>query len=127
MYTSFGKGWTDYQGAQFITGCNGSLYLVCTHNNGLFKGNGEDWVDLWRVTFENNSLSQPEVSKKQNRHMYCSNDYTDDSRYCNFQAGAGSYVTSQGYLLLYGVEHGTDLCGERGVKWREFPNSKNGY
>jgi hypothetical protein len=123
----FGSGWNDYQGVQFVTGCNGALYLVCTHNNGKIKGNGEDWVDLWRVTFANNSLSQPQVAKKQNRHMHCSNDYTDDTRYCNFQAGAGSYVTSEGYLLLYGVEHYTDLCGDHGVKWREFPNNANGH
>jgi hypothetical protein len=127
VHDPFGSGWNDYQGVQFITGCNGALYLVCTHNNGTIAGNGEDWVDLWQVTFENNSLSKPHVSKKQNRHMYCSNNYTDDVRYCNFQAGAGAYVTADGYLLLYGVEHHTDLCSDQGVKWREFPNNANGY
>ncbi|TXH77460.1 MAG: hypothetical protein E6Q88_01020 [Lysobacteraceae bacterium] len=111
--TPFGGG--NYQGLQLITKCDGQLYVAGTH-----KDINTDWVDLWRVDL--NPSYVPTFVKVANRHMYCSTSNTGNTRYCDFQAGAGTYVNGTGGLHLYGVEHYNDgVSGTtRVVKVREF-------
>ena len=111
--TPFGSG--NYQGLQLITQCNGQLFVAGTHKN-----ISTDWVDLWRVDLTASYV--PTFTKVANRHMYCSTSNTGNTRYCDFQAGAGIYVNGSGGLNLYGVEHYNDgVPGTtRVVKVREF-------
>lgn len=111
--TPFGGG--NYQGLQLITKCDGQLFVAGTH-----KDVSTDWVDLWRVDL--NASYVPTFTKVANRHMYCSTSNTGNTRYCDFQAGAGIYVNGSGGLHLYGVEHYNDgVSGTtRVVKVREF-------
>lgn len=127
VYDPFGSGWNAYDGLQFVTGCNGELFLAASHNNGGGEGDAEDWLDLWRVTFTDDTIARPKVEKVAKRHMYCSSSATANVRYCNFAAGAGTYITPEGHLLFYGIEHRNDLCNGYGVKWREFPNAANSH
>lgn len=111
--TPFGGG--NYQGLQLITKCDGQLFVAGTH-----KDINTDWVDLWRVDLSVGYV--PTFTKVANRHMYCSTSNTGNTRYCDFQAGAGIYVNGSGGLHLYGVEHYNDgVSGTtRVVKVREF-------
>lgn len=113
--TPFGS--ANYQNLQFVTRCDGQLYVAGTHKNTT----GEDWVDLWRVDL--NATYVPTFTKVANRHMYCSTSNTGNTRYCDFDAGAGIYVHGTGGLILYGVEHYNDGYPgtTRAVKVREFP------
>jgi hypothetical protein len=113
--TPFGS--ASYQNLQFITGCDGALYLVGTHRN----GSGEDWADLWQATLDVNTFN-PTLTKKANFHAVCSSGNTGGTRYCDFKAGAGAYVDSAGRVYLYGVEHYDDAFPNdgHGVKVREF-------
>jgi hypothetical protein len=108
-------GGSNYQNLQFLTKCDGQLYVAGTHKDG-----STDWVDLWRVDL--GATYAPTFSKVANRHMYCKTSNTGDARYCDFDAGAGVYVKGDGGLLLYGVEHYNDGYSgtTRAVKVREF-------
>lgn len=112
-----------YQNVQFVTDCSGLLYVVATHKD----GSGDDWADLWKVTFEDAMTYEPtfELIEPQ-RNMICSSSNTANERFCDFDAGAGPYVDPDGELILYGVEHFNDFPldgspANRGVKVREFP------
>lgn len=111
--TPFGGG--NYQNLQLVTKCDGQLFVAGTHKDG-----NTDWVDLWRVDLSASYV--PTFTKVANRHMYCSTSNTGNTRYCDFQAGAGIYVNGSGGLHLYGVEHYNDgVPGtKRVVKVREF-------
>ena len=118
----FGATWEKYQNVQFITECDtdtsGRLFLLATHKN----DSSEDWADLYRVTF-NTTTYEPTFVKWANRNMTCSSSSTGGTRYCDFDAGAGSYVDPDGNLILYGVEHYNDHFNpntDYGVKVREF-------
>jgi hypothetical protein len=113
--TPFGS--SNYQNLQFITGCDGALYLVGTHKN----GSGEDWADLWQVTLDVSTFN-PTLTKKANFHAMCSTGNTGGNRYCDFDAGAGAYVDPSGRVSIYGVEHYDDAYPNDGygVKVREF-------
>jgi len=117
--TNFGP--THYQNVQFITRCDGRLYVLGTHDDG-----GDDWADLYQVTFT--STYRPTFVKVKNRNMKCNTAATGGVRYCDFDAGAGPYVDPAGNLILYAVEHWNDAYPETGpgpddygVKVREFP------
>lgn len=118
----------DYQSLQFITQCDGSLFLAGTHmNTSVVIGIGQDWLDLFRVTDSAGQITLTKVAKK---HLYCgypSPGYgTGDNTHCNLDAAGGVYVDSNGKLIVYGVEH--DNSGPSStVKMMEFrsifPNS----
>jgi hypothetical protein len=110
------SGFQAYQNVQFVTKCDGTLYVVGTHKN----LSGSDWADLWRVDFS--SSYTPSFTKVANRNMKCSTANTGNVRYCDFQAGAGVYVSDAGRLAVYGVEHYNDAVPGTpyGIKVREF-------
>lgn len=109
-------GFEAYQNLQLVTACDGRLFVAGTHKNGA----SEDWLDLWQLRFSY-TLS-PSFSKVANRHLKCSSATTASRRYCDFDAGAGVYVSQSGSLLLYGIEHYNDAYPFDGsaVKVREF-------
>lgn len=113
------SGFEAYQNLQFITKCDGSLYLLGTHKNWW---TGKDWADLWRVTFSTDGNYNPSFSKVANANLTCKSDSTGGTRYCDFAAGAGAYVDGSGRVYVYGVEHYDDAYPGTGygVKLREF-------
>jgi hypothetical protein len=107
----------NYQNLDLVTQCDGSLFLVGTHLNSY---NGEDWIDLFRLTEEYGQAVLTKVAKK---HLYCgypSPGYdSGTNRQCNLDAAGGVYVDPWGQLLVYGTEHDND--GPSGsVKMMEF-------
>ena len=106
--TEFG----NYQNLNLLTKCDGTLYMVGTHQNSIFSGS-EDFIDLYRVE---NSSGEARITKVAKRHLTC--DYRGVNN-CNFDAAGGIYVDPQGRLLLYGSEHDND--GPQGTtKFEEF-------
>ncbi|WP_044243222.1 hypothetical protein [Chondromyces apiculatus] len=108
----------DYQALNFVTGCDGTLFLVGTDRNTV----GQDWVDLFRVEFRfdpgTSSGPDPRVilTKVAKNHLSCSGD-------CNLDASGGAYVTPSGQLLLYGTEHeagGDQVNGQFTVRAGQF-------
>ena len=97
--------WRNYQNINLVSSCAGQLYLTgfarkkggLVGDSGLIKIplTGDDWMDLYLVE---NYDTQPIITKIATKHMYC-------SKYCNFAAGGGIYVTDQGDLMAYGVRH----------------------
>jgi hypothetical protein len=64
---------------------------------------------------------KPEFNKVANVNLVCRSAHTGGERYCDFDAGAGTYVNGTGRVLIYGVEHWNDAVpGGYGVKVREF-------
>jgi hypothetical protein len=55
----------NYQNLNLITQCDGALFLAGTHQNSV---NGEDWVDLFRLTEETGNVV---ITKVARRHLYC--------------------------------------------------------
>jgi hypothetical protein len=107
----------NYQNLNLVTQCDGTLFLVGTHLNSY---NGEDWVDLFRVTEE---YGQVVITKVAKRHLYCgypSPGYdSGSSRHCNLDAAGGIYVDPSGQLIIYGTEHDNDGPSSS-VKMMEF-------
>ena len=99
----------NYQNINLIRQCDGQLFFVGLHKNlglgGVIRG-GEDWADLFKLELvQLGQTGNPEfvghhtvITKVANRHMYCHD-------ICDFDAGAGVYVDTNGELFIYGVEH----------------------
>jgi hypothetical protein len=107
----------NYQNLNLITQCDGTLFLAGTHQNSV---NGEDWIDLYRLSEEYGSVV---ITKVARRHLYCgypSPGYTTgQNTQCNLDAAGGVYVDPGGQLIVYGTEHDND--GPSGsVKMMEF-------
>ena len=99
-----------YQNTQLISQCNGSgdandgkLYIVATHNNSIFS-NGDDWMDLYRVDHYSGD-GHIELIKVKKKKLVCT---YRGIKNCNLDAGAGTYISPEGELLLYAVEHKND-------------------
>ncbi len=86
----------NYQNINLVQQCNGDLFLVGLHKNTAIMVAGEDWADLFRLDFT--PVNQAVVTKVANRHMYCQYQ-------CNFDAGAGVFVSPDRHLSIYGIEH----------------------
>lgn len=112
------SGFKAYQNLQFVTSCSGDLYVLGTHQNGW--PSYADWADLWRVSVSPTYV--PTFTKVANRNLKCRSANTGNTRYCDFAAGAGAFVSGSGRLLLYAVEHYNDAFPWNGtaVKVREF-------
>ena len=101
----------DYQSVNLITQCDGTLFLVGTHQNGF---SGEDFADTFRL--ENGTGDEVVITKVARRHLVC-----DDigEQQCNLDAAGGVYLDPEGHILVYGTEHDNDGPGGS-VKFREF-------
>lgn len=117
----------NYQNINLIRQCDGQLFFVGLHKNvklgGVIRG-GEDWADLF--TLEIRQLGQTGnsglvghhtvITKVANRHLYCQD-------ICDFDAGAGIYVDTNGELFIYGVEHWRHSGVVRLNEFRPVPSS----
>ena len=109
--------WSTFQNMQFVTDSrNGDLFLVGTvGHNPVIPFDDEDWAYLYRASLDGGQVVIEYVDRKR---MYCSDGFLT-TQYCNFNAGAGIYVTSDGKLALYAVEHNND--GPNGsIKMEQF-------
>jgi hypothetical protein len=85
-----------FQNMNLVTQCDGSLFLVGTHNTSLPPPSlGSDLIRWYRL--ENTPDGQIGIVPIGSRQLNC--------RRCNFGAGAGLYIDPEGRLLLYAVEH----------------------
>lgn len=112
VFTSIGdSNYGAYQNLHLVTDATdgGRLYLVATHNDSALA-NGDDWVDLYRVE---SVAGQARLTKVAKRHIWC------DS-FCNLDAGGGAYVTPAGRLVVYGIEHYPDGCGQTCTRTSEY-------
>ncbi|MGD9850889.1 MAG: hypothetical protein AB7T38_06465 [Nitrospirales bacterium] len=117
----------NYQNINLIRQCDGQLFFVGLHKNvklgGVIRG-GEDWADLFKL--ELLQLSQTGnpgvmshhtvITKVANRHIYCHD-------ICDFDAGAGVYIDTNGELFIYGVEHWRHSGVVRLNEFRPVPTS----
>ena len=116
---SMPSGFPAYQNLQFLTQCDGRLFLVGTFRDGA----GNDIVDLWRFElFVVEDEVELILSKATSVTLGCRSPHTGDASYCDFNAGAGAYVSAKGRVHVYGVEpHNDAVAGsDRAVKVREF-------
>ncbi|MDR4495175.1 MAG: hypothetical protein R3B74_12270 [Nitrospirales bacterium] len=117
----------NYQNINLIRQCDGQLFFVGLHKNlgvgGVIRG-GEDWADLFKLELlQLGQTGNPGfvghhtvITKVANRHMYCQN-------ICDFDAGAGVYVDTNGELFIYGVEHWRHSGVVRVNEFRPVPTS----
>jgi len=98
-----------YQSINLITQCDGTLFLVGTHENTQI-GIGEDFADTFRL--ENGAGDDVVITKVARRHLTCDGQ-------CNLDAAGGVYLDPEGHVLLYGTEHDNDGPGGS-VKFSEF-------
>ena len=117
----------NYQNINFVRQCDGQVFVVGLHKNvnlgGILSG-GEDWADLFKLELlQIGQIGNPGilrhhtvVTKIANRHLYCHD-------ICDFDAGAGVYVDSQGELFIYGVEHWRHKGIVRFNEFRPVPSS----
>jgi len=99
-----------FQNMNLVTQCDGSLFLVGTHNTSLPPPSlGADLVRWYRL--HNTADGQIGIDPVGSRQLHC--------RRCNFSAGAGLYVDPDGRLLLYAVEH--NVGGpDNSIEFEEF-------
>jgi hypothetical protein len=109
------NGFGDYQNVQLIRACGGSLYVLGTHTSG-----NDDWADIWSTRFSADFA--PFFQKVGKRNLKCRSASTGGERYCDFQAGAGSFLSVTGHIYVYGIEHYDDAVRDthEAVKVREF-------
>jgi hypothetical protein len=88
----------NYQNLNFLTQCDGSLFLSGTHRNSA-GGFGDDFIDLFRVT--NGEGSNVAIEKVARKHLFCNGN-------CDFDAAGGIYVDPAGQLVVYGTTHDND-------------------
>ncbi|MGH7585472.1 MAG: hypothetical protein ACREMH_04430 [Gemmatimonadales bacterium] len=86
-----------FQNLNFVTQCDGTLYLVGMGNTGFPPPNlGEDQVEWFAVR---GSPSRGLRLEREGWRRF-------DCRECNFGAGGGVYVTPSGRIVLYGIGQG---------------------
>lgn len=98
--TLAGKG--AYQNVNFLTQCDGTLYLVGMRNKSRIAPitTAADYATLYRVDFPKKDFhKKPTVTKIQRRQFYCYNQQ------CNFGAGGGMFVLNRHRLFLYAASH----------------------
>jgi len=101
----------DYQSLNLVTQCDGTLFIVGTHQNTLSQ---QDFADTFRV--DNGTGDEVVLTKVGARHLFCE-DFGPQQ--CNLDAAAGVYLDPEGRLIVYSTEHDND--GPDGsVKMREF-------
>jgi len=98
-----------YQSINLITQCDGTLFLVGTHENTQI-GLGADFADTFRL--ENGPGDDVVITKVARRHLTCDGQ-------CNLDAAGGVYLDPEGHILVYGTEHDNDGPGGS-VKFSEF-------
>jgi hypothetical protein len=91
-------GWIDqnfgaYQNVNLLTQTDGQLFMV-----GLHRAGNEDFMDLFSVNLEGDPPSA--FKKLAKKHMFC----TDG---CNFDDGAGIFITSSKGFEVYAVNGDT--------------------
>ena len=121
------KEFGNYQNINFIRQCDGQLFFVGLHKNinigGVIRG-GQDWADLFKFqVLPVGQSGQPGVAKHHtvivkvaNRHVYCHD-------ICDFDAGAGVFVSAKGGLFIYGVEHWRHSGVVRFNEFRPVPSA----
>ena len=113
-----------YRSAQFVTDCDGMLYLVLMRKAKNWRNDYTDnYLDVWRTyVHEINGKYSLELIKKFSKQMYCEGG--SDTLWCDFLAGAGIYINPQnGNLLVYGVELGNEgpkTDGIPSIRMKEF-------
>ncbi len=119
----------NYQNINLVRQCDGQLFFVGLHKNinvgGAVRG-GQDWADLFKVEVQerggtgksNTESYRTVVTKVANRHLYCRD-------ICDFDAGAGIYVSPQHSLFIYGIEHWRHNGIARFNEFRPVPTSYN--
>ena len=126
LWDSSGQEWTDYQNLNLLTGCDGQLYLLASHQDdgGLF-GSDEDWIDLFELHLvpdggtnaDGDATLSVSLNKVAKRHVYCGT--LGAKTQCNLDAGGGAWVDPQGRLFFYAAEHDNDGPNNT-VKMMEF-------
>ena len=101
-------GTVGFQTLNFVRQCvDNRLFLIGTRNTQPSPVTGNDWVDLFEVTYtgtgENTEFTLSFVT---NKHMYC--NFDGSGRICNFAAASGVYVSPSSELILYASEHEND-------------------
>ncbi len=90
-----------YQNMQLVTQCDGAIFLVGTWKTGGWESaiiGGEDWLHVYRVANATTTTNDVRLTRVVAKHMYCDG-------WCNFDAGAGTYVDPSGQVILYATEH----------------------
>ncbi|MEE8525674.1 MAG: hypothetical protein V3T72_17190, partial [Thermoanaerobaculia bacterium] len=110
-----------FQNLDVVRQCDGTQFLVGTHNTAS-AGWGSDYVKVFGLEWDGAELH---LMAEANKHLYCKPDrpsnfpYFGAERQCNLVAGAGTYVSPRGELIVYSTEHDND--GPVGsVKMMEF-------
>jgi hypothetical protein len=99
-----------FQNMNLVTQCDGTIFLVGTHNTSLPPPSlGSDLVRWYRL--ENTEDGGVGIIPVGSRQLVC--------RRCNFGAGAGLYIDPEGQLLVYAVEHNDD-GPEESTEFEEF-------
>lgn len=116
-----GGSFREYQSLNFVTQCDGALFLVGTHESSALSTGGEDFADLYSV--HNAGGNQVALSPRGSKHLYCGypslGGSTSANTHCNFDAAGGVYVPPSVHLLLYGTEHANNGPGNS-VRFMEF-------
>jgi hypothetical protein len=99
-----------FQSHNLVTQCDGSLFLVGAYNTGFpAPALGHDRLRWYRLgTSRDGGVELIEAGTRR-----------VDCRRCNFAAAAGVFVTGEGELVLYGIEHGGSGPG-RTMSYEEF-------
>ena len=99
-----------FQSHNLVTQCDGTLYFVGAYNTGFpAPSHGNDRLRWYRVgsSWDGGIALTEEGSRK------------IDCQRCNFGAAAGVFVTGDGELVLYGIEHGGSRTA-RTMLYEEF-------
>jgi hypothetical protein len=118
----------EYQGTQFLSNCDGELYLVGTYHKQTVtqhkenKGWSYDLVEtneaeVWRLTFTKKNV--PVFTFVGAREYECG---TGKHPQCDFNAGAGTWTDTYGNVYMYGVEYFNqgEVEGVAAVRLYEF-------
>ena len=104
VYVERGGVHGGFQNINFVTQCDGTLYLVGMGNTGFPPPNlGEDQIEWFAV--RGNPSRGLRLERAGWRRFDC--------RECNFAAGGGVYVTPLGGIVLYAIGQG--LGGPKGT------------
>jgi len=104
------------QTINFISQCDGELYLVALDGNNGDLGpflpylEVENWAELFHVEFPDGDYSNiPIITKVASKEMYCDdNPFVPSWRipsHCDFAAAAGVYIDPEGTLSIYSAPH----------------------
>ncbi|HEU0029688.1 MAG TPA: discoidin domain-containing protein [Kofleriaceae bacterium] len=117
----YANGWMGFQNVNFVTDCNGDLYLAAFANTSSqckFYQPGDDWMKLYKISYRFDPITERLVTTRLDPPVVATHVYL--SGQVNLAAASGLYVTGENKLQVIATEHAESSSYGSGIDVSEL-------